>query len=80
MGGHLPGEELTQEVARIRGRAEGVDIHSPARFDDIAGVEGIARKVEWLRKESGGKPIGIKVAAGKFEADLELPWQRCLTS
>jgi glutamate synthase domain-containing protein 2 len=72
MGGHLPAEKVTEEVAAIRGRPEGVDIHSPARFDDIAGVEELGRKVEWLRQESGGKPIGIKIAAGNVEGDLEV--------
>jgi glutamate synthase domain-containing protein 2 len=71
MGGHLPGSKVTHEIAQVRGRAAGVDITSPARFEDICTREGLRRKVEWLRELSGGKPIGIKMAAGNIEADLE---------
>jgi glutamate synthase domain-containing protein 2/rubredoxin len=70
MGGHLPGAKVTEEIASIRGRPVGKDIHSPARFDDISNVEELRRKVEWLREKSSGKPIGIKLAAGHIEADL----------
>lgn len=72
MGGHLPGEKVTSEIARVRGMPEGVDIHSPARFDDIAGPDDLQRKVDWLRDKSEGRPIGIKFAAGHVEADLEV--------
>jgi len=71
MGGHLPGVKVTPEIARVRGRAEGVDIISPARFEDIRTREDLKRKVQWLRERTDGKPIGIKIAAGNIEADLE---------
>jgi len=71
MGGHLPGDKVTREIAQVRGRAEGTDIISPARFEDIRTQEDLKRKVEWLRERSGGKPIGVKIAAGNIEADLE---------
>ena len=72
MGGHLPGGKVTQEIAQVRGFPEGVDIVSPARFDDINNKEDLKRKVDWLREQSGYKPIGIKLAAGHIEADLEV--------
>ena len=71
-GGHLPGDKVTAEIAAIRGRPEGVDVVSPARFDDIRDRDELKAKVDWLRAESGGKPIGIKIAAGNMAADLEL--------
>ncbi|NQT17286.1 MAG: FMN-binding glutamate synthase family protein, partial [Planctomycetes bacterium] len=71
MGGHLPGNKVTHEIAQVRGRTPGTDITSPARFEDVGTREGLRRKVEWLRELSGGKPIGIKLAAGNIEADLE---------
>ena len=71
MGGHLPGNKVTAEIAAVRGRAEGADIISPARFEDIRTQNDLKRKVDWLRARSGGKPIGVKVAAGNVEADLE---------
>jgi len=72
MGGHLPGDKVTAEIAAIRGFPEGEDIISPARFDDIATAEDLRTKVIWLRERSGGRPIGVKLAAGHIEADLEV--------
>jgi len=71
MGGHLPGDKVTKEIAGIRGFAEGVDIISPAHFSDILSKDDLKKKVEWLRQASDGKPIGIKFAAGNIEADLQ---------
>jgi len=70
LGGHLPGTKVTDEIAAIRGFPAGQDITSPAHFDDITGADELRTKVEWLRETSGGKPIGIKLAAGHLEADL----------
>jgi len=72
MGGHLPGSKVTAEIAAVRGFPEGRDIISPARFDDISDAESLRAKVEWLRKATAGKPVGIKLAAGHIEADLEI--------
>lgn len=72
MGGHLPAGKVTKEIADIRGFDEGVDIISPAYFEDIQNKEDLKKKVVWLREASGGKPIGIKFAAGNIEADLAI--------
>ena len=71
MGGHLPGEKVTREIAEIRGFPPGESITSPARFDDIRNRDELKQKIDWLRKVSGGRPIGVKFAAGNIEADLE---------
>lgn len=71
MGGHLPAGKVTAEIAAVRGRPEGRDIISPARFADIHTRDDLKRKVDWLREQSGGKPVGIKVAAGNVEGDIE---------
>jgi glutamate synthase domain-containing protein 2 len=72
MGGHLPGAKVTAEIAEIRGFAAGEPITSPARFPDISDAATLRQKVEWLRESSGGKPIGIKLAAGHIELDLDV--------
>jgi glutamate synthase domain-containing protein 2 len=72
MGGHLPAEKVTREISEIRGFPEGTDIISPAHFEDIKNRDDLKRKVEFLREKSGGKPIGIKIAAGNIEDDLEV--------
>jgi len=72
LGGHLPGRKVTAEVAAVRGFPEGADILSPAHFDDVRNPDDLKKKVTWLREQSGGRPIGIKLAAGNVEADLEV--------
>jgi glutamate synthase domain-containing protein 2 len=72
MGGLLPGNKVTPEIAAVRGRAVGQPIVSPARFEDIRSAADLKAKVAWLRAKSGGKPIGVKIAAGNIEADLEV--------
>ncbi len=72
MGGHLPAEKVTEELSNLRGYQEGTDIISPARFKDIKNKEELKKKVDWLREKSEGKPIGIKMAAGNIEEDLEI--------
>lgn len=72
MGGHLPGTKVTTEIASIRGFSEGADIISPAHFEDILTREQLKNKVSWLREVSQGRPVGIKIAAGHIEADLEV--------
>ena len=71
MGGHLPGKKVTAEIAKVRGFKEGEDIISPSHFEDIRSREDLKQRVNWLREMSGGRPIGIKLAAGDIEADLE---------
>jgi glutamate synthase domain-containing protein 2 len=75
MGGHLPGHKVTEEIAAVRGFAAGEDVISPAHFEDITTPDELRDKVSWLREKSGGKPIGIKLAAGHIEADLEIALQ-----
>jgi glutamate synthase domain-containing protein 2 len=70
LGARLPAEKVTAEIAEIRGYPEGVDIISPASYEDIKNREDLKKKVQWLRDTSGGKPIGVKIAAGDIEEDL----------
>ena len=71
MGGHLPADKVTPEIAAIREKPLGKDIISPSKFEDINTKEDLKDLVEQLRISSGGRPIGIKIAAGKIEKDME---------
>ena len=71
MGGHLPGEKVTPEIAALRGKKEGEEIQSPSRFAELHTKEDLKEMVDMLRERSGGRPIGIKIAAGRIERDLE---------
>ena len=72
LGGHLPGSKVTDEIAAVRGFPPGDDIISPAHFPDITNADELKAKVDELREATDGKPIGIKLAAGHIEADLEI--------
>jgi len=72
MGGHLPGDKVTDEIASVREHAKGEDIISPSTFPDIQSSEDLKTKVDWLREVSEGRPIGIKMAAGNLEEDLNV--------
>ena len=71
MGGHLPGEKVTPEIAEIRGKNPGDDIQSPSRIPGIETEADLKALVDELRSRSEGRPIGIKIAAGRIEADLK---------
>ncbi|RPI39842.1 MAG: glutamate synthase [Methanoregulaceae archaeon] len=71
MGGRLPAEKVTAAIAAMRGYPEGEDILSPASFEDINNQDELKAKIRWLRDASGGRPVGVKIAAGAVEEDLE---------
>lgn len=71
MGGHLPGEKVTPEIAAVRNKPLGKDVISPSKFEEINSKEDLKDLVSQLRLASDGRPIGIKIAAGKLEKDLE---------
>lgn len=71
MGGHLPAEKVTPEIAAIRNKPLGKDIHSPSKFPEIKTRDDLKALVDELRTRSDGRPIGIKIAAGRIERDLE---------
>ncbi len=71
MGGHLPGEKVTPEIAALRGKQPGEDVQSPSKFPEINSKEDLREMVDMLRRRSDGRPIGIKIAAGNIERDLE---------
>ena len=70
LGGQLQGEKVTEEIAQIRGKPLGEDIHSPATIPEVNSKEDLKNLVDELRMKSHGRPIGLKFAAGKIEDDL----------
>lgn len=71
MGGHLPGEKVTPEISRIRNKPMGQDVIAPSRFPGIDTKEDLRNLITQLRYASEGRPIGVKIAAGRIERDLE---------
>jgi glutamate synthase domain-containing protein 2 len=72
MGGMLPKEKVTEEIAKIRKAETGKDVCSPAYHLDIKNVEDLRKKIDWLKGLTGGAPIIVKLAAGDIEEDLKL--------
>jgi glutamate synthase domain-containing protein 2 len=71
LGGHLPAEKVTPEIAQIRGIPSGEPSISPGRHAGLDSPEALKARVAELRRWNGGRPIGIKFAAGHVEEDLE---------
>ena len=70
-GGHLPGHKVVGEIARVRGLEEGKSAISPATFTDLRTAEEFAAFADTVRDETGGVPIGFKIAASRIEADID---------
>ena len=70
MGGHLPGAKVTPEIAAVRGKPVGQDVISPSRFPGLNSREDLKALVAQLKERSEGRPVGVKIAAGRIERDL----------
>ena len=67
-GGILPAAKVTEEVAATRGVLPWVDCVSPAQHSAFSTPVGLLEFVAELRRLSGGKPTGFKLAIGH-------PWE-----
>ena len=60
MGGHLPGEKVTAEIAALRGKKQGEDVQSPSKFpelrtkEDLKDMVGMTEGQSVLRLQQGG--------------------------
>ncbi|MHC4959233.1 MAG: glutamate synthase-related protein [Planctomycetota bacterium] len=70
MGGLLPGAKVSPLIAALRGVEPGTTVHSPSRHKDIGSPKELAERIAELKQLTGGRPVGIKMAAGKIERDL----------
>ncbi len=70
-GGHLPGEKVTGDIAKVRELPVGEPAISPAAFPFLKTVEDFAGFAEKVRMQTGGIPIGFKIAASHIEADID---------
>lgn len=71
MGGHLPAEKVTEEIAAIRGLQPGEDFISPNRQPDVNSVADLTKMIANIREISLGKPVGVKFTAGHVVEDLK---------
>lgn len=64
IGGHLPGEKVSAEVAMTRMIPRGTDALSPAPQHDIYSIEDLGQLIYALKEATDyAKPIAVKIAA-----------------
>ena len=64
-GGILPGEKVTEEIARIRGIRAGEDSISPNRHPEIDSAAELLDMINRIRDVTG-KPVGFKSVIGAY--------------
>ena len=70
-GGHLPGNKVSAEIAKVRGLEEGKIAISPAADPHFHGVQDYKDFANKVRERTGGIPIGFKIAASHIENDIQ---------
>lgn len=70
-GGHLPGNKVTDEIAKVRGLKPGEPAISPATFPNLNGIDEFRAFAQKVREKTGGIPVGFKIAASHIEADID---------
>lgn len=64
IGGHLPGEKVTEEISRTRMIPAGTDAISPAPHHDIYSIEDLRQLIYAIKEATRyRKPVGVKIAA-----------------
>jgi len=64
IGGHLPGEKVSEEISKTRMIPEGTDALSPAPHHDIYSIEDLSQLIYALKEATSyKKPVMVKIAA-----------------
>lgn len=64
IGGHLPGEKVTESISSTRMIPAGTDALSPAPHHDIYSIEDLRQLIFALKEATNyTKPVGVKIAA-----------------
>ncbi len=64
IGGHLPGEKVSEGISLTRMIPTGTDALSPAPHHDIYSIEDLRQLIYALKEASGyAKPVSVKIAA-----------------
>ena len=71
VGGHLPGNKVNDEIAKVRDIKEGETAISPATFPDLITVDDFKKVAEKVKDKTGGIPIGFKIGASHVESDID---------
>jgi glutamate synthase domain-containing protein 2 len=64
IGGHLPGEKVTDEISATRMIPQGTDALSPAPHHDIYSIEDLSQLIHAIKEATEySKPVIVKIAA-----------------
>ncbi len=64
IGGHLPGEKVTEEISATRMIPTGTDALSPAPHHDIYSIEDLSQLISVIKEATDySKPVIVKIAA-----------------
>lgn len=72
LGGHLLAAKINEDIMAARGVEPGKDLISPANHPDIHDQNDFIKKVAWLKEVTRGVPVGVKIATGWIEQDLQV--------
>lgn len=70
-GGHLPGNKVTEKIAKVRGLDIGEDAISPPTFAAMNSPKDFRKLADAVRERSGGIPVGFKLSAQHIEDDID---------
>ncbi|GGB37657.1 FMN-binding glutamate synthase family protein [Virgibacillus dakarensis] len=70
-GGHIDGEKVTEEIARIRKVEPFKSVDSPNRFTEYSDIPSLFHFIERIREHTG-KPVGMKIVIGSPDEAEEL--------
>lgn len=62
-GGHLPGNKVTKEIAKVRNSVPGIDLISPPPHHDIYSIEDLAQLIFDLKNVNPSARIGVKLVS-----------------
>ncbi|QZY53834.1 glutamate synthase large subunit [Crassaminicella profunda] len=62
-GGHLPGNKVTSEIAKVRHAMAGIDLISPPPHHDIYSIEDLAQLIFDLKNANPSARVNVKLVA-----------------
>ena len=65
LGGHLLGDKVTPEVARMREAVPGSSLFSPFPFHSVYSIEDHEKHVDWIKEINPDVPVSVKVSTAR---------------
>ena len=62
LGGHLLGDKVTKEVAKMREAVEGNSLFSPFPFHSVYSIEDHKKHIDWIRAINPKALVSVKVS------------------